>query len=195
MAPAADIVVDETKRLVGNMEGLDLLETLESMQRRLDALEQSAKLSEEKHIRAMMTLRRPIYKSPNSISRYRRNALVYGGSVLVDLDIVQFITDDASEFGVWSSGFEDIYGMPYSYGKLISHGSKMVALADARADLELLEAFEAYRQTYLPKCDAIIRLWKAAIDDGQDPEGIFRSPAAMDLYNRIMHSFNSVLSY
>lgn len=194
MAPAADIIVDETKRLVGNTAGLELLDTLECMKRRLASVEQSVKQSEEKHIRTMITLRKPLYQSPSPVSRHRRNAVAHGGSVLLDLDILRFLANDTSEFGGWSGRFKDIYGLPYSYGKLISPGSKMVALADARADLELLVAFEGYRPACLPKCDAIIRLWKAAIDTEQDPEGVFGTPAVMEMYDKIMHAFSSAQS-
>ncbi|EGD95307.1 hypothetical protein TESG_02794 [Trichophyton tonsurans CBS 112818] len=175
MAPAADIAVDETKRLVGNGAGLELLDTLESMKRRVDFLEQSAKQSGEMHIRTMMALRKPVYKAPGGTLTFYD---------LSPMTLLSFIY-------VWAGGFEKIYGLPYSYGKLISPGSKIVALADARADLKLLVAFKDCRQTCLPKRDAIIRLWKAAIDTKQDPEGVFRTPAVTELYDRIMRSFSS----
>ncbi|EGE04356.1 hypothetical protein TEQG_03559 [Trichophyton equinum CBS 127.97] len=134
-----------------------------------------------------MLLRSPLYK---------RNAVAHGGSILVDLDILRFLTNgDASEFAIWTGGFESIYSMPYSHGKLISRESKMVQLADARADLKLLDNFEDdYRRAYLPKCDAIIKLWKAAIDNGQDPEGVFRTPAVAGMVNDLMRSFSSAQS-
>ncbi|EGD91276.1 hypothetical protein H112_01072 [Trichophyton rubrum D6] len=130
------------------------------------------------HIPTWMLLRGPIYKSP------------HGGSVLVDLDILRFLANnDASEFAMWAGGFELIYGMSYSHGKFISRGSKMVRLADTRADLKLLD-----NQACLPKCDAIIRLWKAATDNGQDPEGVFRTPAVAGMYDNLMRSFRSAPS-
>ncbi|KDB27543.1 hypothetical protein H109_00704 [Trichophyton interdigitale MR816] len=208
MAPAADMVVDETKRLVGNRAGLGLLQTLQSMQQHLASIDQELKQfreearqyskeakqfreearqfreeARERHIMTWMLLRSPLYK---------RNAVAHGGSILVDLDILRFLTNgDASEFSIWTGGFESIYGMPYSHCKLISRESKMVQLADARADLKLLDIFEDdYRRAYLPKCDAIIKLWKAAIDNGQDPEGVFGTPAVAG----IMRSFSSAQS-
>ncbi|GBF61707.1 hypothetical protein TMEN_4220 [Trichophyton mentagrophytes] len=197
MAPAADMVVDETKRLVGNRAGLGILQTLESMQQHLASIDQELKQfreearqfreeARERHIMTWMLLRSPLYK---------RNAVAHGGSILVDLDILRFLANgDASEFAIWTSGFESIYGMPYSHGKLISRESKMVLLADARADLKLLDNFEDYRRAYLPKCDAIIKLWKAAIDNGQDPEGVFRTPAVAGMFDDLMRSFSSAQS-
>ncbi|KAM5463530.1 hypothetical protein MferCBS49748_005882 [Microsporum ferrugineum] len=126
------------------------------------------------------------------MSRCRRNTVAHGGSVLEDLDILRFLTLNAPE--LWASGFERLYGMSYDYGKRISRGSKMVALANTRCDLQLLDAFQSDRAN-ISQCDAIIRLWKSAIDTQRDPEGVFELPAVIRIQAHVKNLVTTITQY
>ncbi|EEQ30017.1 uncharacterized protein MCYG_02836 [Microsporum canis CBS 113480] len=160
--PSADMVVDESKRLVGNEAGLALLAEEQSRQS-----DEKHRLSDERLISVLMKLETYLSASQPNVP-------------------VQ------TEYELWASGFEWLYGMSYDYGKRISRGSKMVALANTRCDLQLLDAFQSNRAN-ISQRDAIIRLWKSAIDTQRVPEGVFELPAVIRMYNKIISSFHSGL--
>ncbi|EEQ27195.1 uncharacterized protein MCYG_00083 [Microsporum canis CBS 113480] len=140
--------------------GLD--ESRKESQRALDESQRAYHAS----ITTMMELRAPIYQlhSGHQASpkyRERRNAVVHGGSVLMDLSILLHLcrnTDRTAAFTKWAVGFEDIYGIPFHYVKTLSESSRMVTLLNIHADV-LLNVYSSYDQSeYIKdKCTVIIR--------------------------------------
>ena len=182
----------------GNRDGTNILSTLETHKRSLEAQSTAIRLLQrlsEAHARELQLLQ-PYREQVTLIrelvldkfsgihttysTRWTRNSLAHGGRIATDIQIINDENDDERR-SAWTEGFNNLYGITFNYANDILCDCLIQDIANIHADALSLDLYTPNDAVYLVRrAGQLIEVWMTWADD-KTMQYPFREPLLQDM--------------